>query len=90
MKVRLIKPVKIGKRTFQPGWVIGVDEPTGKRIIEQGDGKAANPNARELKYEVDQKENITCVAPADEVSWKTELPQPQAEEPKGLLTVKKK
>lgn len=63
MKVRLKVPKEVNGEMAQPGWVFGVDEPTGLDWIAAGDADKVDDNVRALKYDVSAPLMIECVTP---------------------------
>lgn len=79
MKVRLKVQKEINGEMAQPGWVFGVDEPTGLAWIAAGEADKVDDNVRALKYDVSAPLMIECVTPpATDAAL---LPQERAPKP---------
>lgn len=66
MKIRLKKPITIGNKTYQPGWVIGVDEPTAQAYIASGCADGVEDGTRALKYASTAPVQVVCFAQSPE------------------------
>lgn len=79
MKVRLKVQKEINGEMAQPGWVFGVDEPTGFAWIADGEADKVDDNVKALRYDVSAPLMIECVEPI----------KPPDEEPKPKLILPK-
>lgn len=68
MKVRMKVQKEINGEMAQPGWVYGVDQPTGEAWIAAGDAEQVVDEARTLKYSPTAPVMTVCVEPADDIS----------------------
>lgn len=64
MKVRLKVPKEINGAIAQPGWVFGVDQPTGEAWIAAGEAEQVADEVRSLKYAPTAPLMLVCVDPA--------------------------
>lgn len=64
MKVRLKVPKEINGAIAQPGWVFGVDQPTGEAWIAAGEAERVADEVRSLKYAQAAPLMLQCVDPA--------------------------
>ena len=65
MKVRLKVQKEINGELALPGWVFGVDEPTGWAWIAAGEAEQVADEVRSLKYAPTAPLMTVCVDPAD-------------------------
>lgn len=80
MKVRLKVQKEINGEMAQPGWVYGVDEPTGNAWIAAGEADQVADEVRTFRYPANAPLMLVCVdpsVPGDAAQEKT-VPKPAA------------
>lgn len=66
MKVKLLREKEVNGVLAQPGWVFGVDDPTGNAWIAAGDAVRVQDEVRALQYAADAPLMFECVSPPAE------------------------